>query len=340
MNTTSIEAELSRVIGAISILTPHHIRFGNDEPIQVPLQFMARQDKHPVPHDNLVYLLQSLMYTRCYCHRLEDPPPLPLPENLELPRTLSQANHSNEHWDYGWQVGQLGPHGQMLIVKGERQRLTSPGEYLNSIPGTPPQVGSFVSIRMPRDSFVAQPGFYWMYGDIPTDIWDEYGLIRFYFNCNPESIVHVVDYMSGTLNRYQVPYRMKALTSAQHYTRTDCAVLYCSRRYFSIVSRTVSYLPPSTSQMFDVSVPLFSKRIRDGVGFAEDPGTGESFGMHRCRLVSEGLVDAWRQGQYELSAKLAAIRKRFTSNGLILEKPYLNAGSFDIFPALEETQAA
>src|SRR5436305_14389954 len=39
--------------------------------------------------------------------------------------------------------------------------------------------------------------------------------------------------------------------------------------------------------------PLFTKRLAAGLGFAEDPGNGESFGMSRCRIVAEGLWSAY-----------------------------------------------
>ena len=58
-----------------------------------------------------------------------------------------------------------------------------------------------------------------MFSEVPPDIWDEFFLIRFYFNCTAEGVPELVAYLTSTLNRYQVPYRMKALTDpSQYYT--------------------------------------------------------------------------------------------------------------------------
>jgi len=68
---------------------------------------------------------------------------------------------------------------------------------------------------------------------------------------------------------------------------------------------------------------------------AEDPGNGESFGMHRCRLTAEGIVDAWRQNHMGPEAWLQAVDARFTLNGLKLNYPYLGPGSIECFELAE-----
>jgi HopA1 effector protein family len=72
-------------------------------------------------------------------------------------------------------------------------------------------------------------------------------------------------------------------------------------------------------------------KLASGVGLAEEPNTGESFGMHRCRLVAEGLVDAWKQGAHTLEERIQAVDTKFTSNGLKLDRPYLSPGSVELF---------
>jgi hypothetical protein len=85
------------------------------------------------------------------------------------------------------------------------------------------------------------------------------------------------------------------------------------------------------------SVPLFTKKLRNGVGLAEEPNTGESFGMHRCRLTAEGIVEAWYRGDQTIQGRMQAVNARFAFNNLKLEKPYLNPGSQDLFETLKET---
>jgi HopA1 effector protein family len=74
---------------------------------------------------------------------------------------------------------------------------------------------------------------------------------------------------------------------------------------------------------------LFTKFIAPGIGAAEDPKTGESFGQSRMRLVSRGIVDAWYGGLITSAARLAAIDTAFKTAGLSLRSPHLNGGSAD-----------
>jgi hypothetical protein len=64
----------------------------------------------------------------------------------------------------------------------------------------------------------------------------------------------------------------------------------------------------------------------EGVGAADDPGNGESFGMHRCRLLAEGLVEAYRSNIAGTDARIKAVQARFSQNGLNLDAPYLAPG--------------
>ena len=46
-------------------------------------------------------------------------------------------------------------------------------------------------------------------------------------------------------------------------------VLYCARRYFQIVARIIERLPVAAGRHLAATVPLFTKRLRAGVGLAE-----------------------------------------------------------------------
>lgn len=194
----------------------------------------------------------------------------------------------------------------------------------------PPQPGSVVSVLAPRESFIAQPGFYFMYGETLSDIWDEHALVRFYFHATSDIAPALLDYLTATLNRYQVPFRMKALTEPAGYQRSDAAVLYVSKRHYEITARLVLDIPSDIASQLRPTTPFFSRRVQDGVGLAEDPNTGESFGMHRCRMVAEGIVDAWMRSDQSVEGRLAAITARFAANGCNLNLPHLSPGSADL----------
>jgi hypothetical protein len=65
------------------------------------------------------------------------------------------------------------------------------------------------------------------------------------------------------------------------------------------------------------------------VGFAEDPGLGESFGQHRCGVLADGMLHAWERKARHLDERLAIVADHFASANISLSAPYLNPGSQD-----------
>jgi len=104
--------------------------------------------------------------------------------------------------------------------------------------------------------------------------------------------------------------------------------------------RIVRDLPLTVTDQMLFSTPLFSWQLQPGIGVAEDPNTGESFGMHRCRLTAEGIVDAWQRGDQSPEGRIRAIAARFTQNGCKLELPHLGAGSVDLDDVPREVEFA
>lgn len=338
MNENFIETDLAAVFQAVSILSTDIFQFAGELPIQASA-LPSYIPNHPLPENPLVRALETTLYNRCYAHRIHEWPPSSPEADPQFPLRLSAANRGRDRWDAGWKIYQTGSNGQIYISKGERQRAALPGEYItNAAPGAPPQIGNYATLIVPHESHAVQPSFYFLFSETPTDVWDEHDLIRFYFHSTPQMVESLIEQLTLELNRYSIPYRMKTLNDSALYTRTDATVLYCAKRYFDVVYRLLLFLPEEIRLQLMPSVPLFAKPLLPGVGLAEDPRTGESFGMHRCRLVSEGIVDAWLLGQQSIAARFRAVKTRFAMNGMHLEKPYLNPGSIDRFtmPLREE----
>jgi len=229
------------------------------------------------------------------------------------------------------------PGGQVSLIKGDRQRTAMPGEFISSgVPGMAPQIGSIVSVLAARESAAAQPAFYFVYGETLSDIWDDYARLRFYFHASGTVAPELLEHLSFRLNRYQVPFQMKALNNPQMYTRTDAVVLYVAKRYYDVCVRIILGLPSSTESGLRPQTPLFARKILAGVAFAEDPNTGESFGMNRCRLFSEGVTDAWTKGDQSSDGRLNAISARFQQSGFSLDAPHLSPDSIEFSDVASE----
>jgi type III HopA1-like effector protein len=333
--TTNVQQEITPILEAIKVQSPAAFLFRN-EVVQVapePVQPLAGLPAHPLPQVPLVRHLQSVLYARCYMRRFEEPqlatitPATPDPTFVHR---LSEANSSVQRWENGWAIYALGQNGQVWLQKGDRQRSAVAGEYITSgVPGMPPQVGSVVAVLSPRESMIAQPGFYYIYGETLSDAWDEHALLRFYFHSPAESAPDLLHYLIANLNRYQVPFRMKALVEPAMYQRSDAVVLYMAKRYYDISVRIIRGMPRDVAANLRPSTPLFTRTVQPGVGTSEDPGNNESFGMHRCRMFAEGIVDAWMAGDQSVEGRLQAIGARFAAGGFQLNLPHLSPGSID-----------
>ena len=68
-----------------------------------------------------------------------------------------------------------------------------------------------------------------------------------------------------------------------------------------------------------------------GLGLAEDPGGGLSFGQSRCRIAAEGLVRAHAEGAQSPAARAERMAAAFRERGLDPLCPYLEPGSRDTY---------
>ena len=318
----TVRADLTRVLSAIAVVSGDAVRFAGGDP--VPVQGAAGSD------EALTQTLQHTLYSQAYAHRLGGPPAVaPPPDPAFLP-TLVAANTGREQWNSGWVIQLSAPNGQVFVKKGERERVAQPGSFiLDNAVGGAPQPGNSVLLRVPAGAIDAQPGWYFAFGETLDEAADQFGLMRLYFNCAATTAPGLLGALTQALNRFQTPFQMKAPSDAALYGRTDALVLYVAPRYLPIVLRIVDGLRGGFALNLDA--PLFAKPIWPGIAGAADPGKGESFGMHRCRLVSEAVVQAWRAGVHDPSEWLEAVDGRFVAAGLDPARPWLGRPGGDPF---------
>lgn len=270
--------------------------------------------------------LRDCFYTRCYIRQCDGDGS----QNL-LPM-LQRANQSPDYWDAAWSVYQLGTNGTVMVQKGERSRTVIAGEYVsNKIPGMPPQTGDQLSVRVFPGSHLLQDGFYFAFSKTLGDQFDEYELLRFYFNLQASGACELLAAVTRTLNQYLLPFRFKTLQDGAAYRRADAAVLYVAKRHYAQVANLVLQMADRLQPYLRSAIPLFCKELAPGIGVAEDPGSGESFGMHRCRLLAQAVLRAWQGGAQQSTARMQMLRQIFQEQGLQLDKPYLNPRSRDLF---------
>lgn len=307
-------------------------------PQTAEMQSDESQDSLMSATSRLIENVTTQLYEKCYVRQFgvddgiyEENVLRKLSED-NLTQMFHSVNDNKDGWDPGWMIYQLGNDGRLFVQKGDRSRLVLAGEYsIYKWPGVMPVIGDLVSVRKYWGSTDVQPQFFFAFGSALSDQFDEYSVIRFYFNVSAFNAPNLMRQLTACLNRYQIPFKFKTLVQAQMYNRTDAAVLYVAKRYYHIVATLIVELQQDNKIILRNEIPLFTRFLIDGVGMAENPKTGLSFGMHRCNLMAQGLVEAWKLGKQNVSAQMELIELAFSKNQLNLNRAYLNPNSEDIF---------
>lgn len=324
INNAAMHEELKSIYAALQIHSQNSYAFAGGTAIPVT---MTNGQNNPV--QALISAINTSLYGMYY---VRDTASEPVQPSQSLLPNLSQANQTPDRWDPGWKIYQQSPDGRVMIQKGERSRTAVVGEYAaNKWPGMAPVAGELVNLRVYPGTADMQQGFYYAFGSNLSDQFDDYELIRFYFNVPAHAAAELLYSLTTQLNRYALPFRYKTLVDASAYRRADAAVLYIAKRHYPMVAALIQDLHASLGNKLRPVTPMFCKTLADGIGVAEEPGTGESFGMHRCRLLAEGMVDAWLAGSQNVDARANAVEKRFASNGIDMRTPYLNRQSVNLF---------
>jgi hypothetical protein len=338
---TTWNDSLSQVLAEIRIEAPHELTFAGRK-LAVPPVAPGANGANGTPKVPLVELLTGALYRYVYSRPFKPPlPPAPEGEQPEeyvidpaLSGILSAANTSRDRWEHGWTIAQIHSGGQITAQRGNTSRSLWPGQFLSKDgPGARPRVGAQISIFYPRESTSLQSGFYYCFGETPEDESFALGLVRFYWNVGLAGAPELVRALSARLNAFQVPFRFKCSVMPTQYDRTDVAVVYLAKRLFPFVADLLQEVHAAVRPHLGPEVPFFTWRLAPGIGVAEDPGNGESFGQHRSRLLAEACWSCYLRGDQETASRLAELRLLAAAQNTDPDRFHLNAGSLDCYEA-------
>ena len=315
-----VKSQLTRIIAAVRIRSIKRFSF-RDQDVDVDPPLPNRHP--PLP---LVHRLQGELYGTAYCARIDgsgfeaetsdNPPKNMVPE-------LSSANASRAGTDPDWLVLDRDPAGALIVGKRGMTRRLGPIEIIADAGAPPPAPGTVVSITIPRE-LPQSGGFYLASGETVDSSPEGRPMVRFYWNLPAAAAPALMATLTRTLNAKTVPFAFKVPRISTHYRRFDAGVLYIATPWHKAVAALLPEIYSSLADRLRPDTPLFTKRLASGLGFAEDPGPNESFGMARCRLLAEALWTAFVCDVQDEAGILDEIRRHFLLNGLDLAAPYVN----------------
>lgn len=267
--------------------------------------------------------LHAELYARYYS--VATAAPAPLHDGPSLVAQLSAANAGRSAWDPAWTLVTTVPDGRIAASKGDTRCTFAPGHYIR-------MDVQRVAVHLPHEHVEPRGAFYHVLGDVPSDDRELAQLVRVYWNIEERGAASLVSAVTDILNRYRVPFRFKILVRAGAFVRSDAAVLYFAKRWFPAVARLLPAIRERVRGALREATPLFTRRIDDGIALAEDPGPGDSFGMHRTRILAASI---WMAAP-NVEARMAKLEELFAHEGLSLERPWLNAGSWDWYDMGDE----
>jgi hypothetical protein len=186
---------------------------------------------------------------------------------------------------------------------------------------------SEVSVTMPFELLRLSPGFYMALGNEELD--GEEPVVRHYWHLSSSGGAALVAAGTRLLNDAGLPFRLKVLIDPGLYTRCDAGVLYTPKRLSSEVAGLLPSLRAAVAEHLRAGTPALTKPLGEGLGLAEDPPGGDSFGMDRCGLLAEAMVRGAELGLQTMEERLALVERTFDERGVDLDRPYLNADSAD-----------
>ena len=180
-------------------------------------------------------------------------------------------------------------------------------------------------VAVPREMTTGEGGHYVLLGRAIREARSG-RQVRFYWNFGAEGAVTFVRELSARFARTRIPFQAKVPVLPLGYARTDAGVLYLDDADVSASSDAIAAVYAALGAAVRSEAPLFALPIAPGLAFAESPQNGESFGMHRCALIADGLVRAHACGAGG-AERLAVMREPFAEYGLDLARPAFNPHS-------------
>ena len=321
---------LSAVIAAIEVRSWRRWSWFGEQAPELPSSAVRRLSSA----DRRSYLVQQLS-GRLYADFYTKGRPVPtVPTMLGNPVTqqaflaeLERANAGHGYWQAGWVV--RSDRRDQALVQREGFQLRIPAASGSFRAADTPARDDRGAVRFEKSRERFSPGFYMAFGNVELTESSPSDILRLYWNVSPAAAIRLVRESTTMLNAAGLPFRLKVIADPHAYARADAGVLYVRRADASHVLHLVAEIHASIGDDLRAATPAFSKKLDHGLGLAESPSDGNSFGMHRCQLVAEGLASAWEANARTPQQRLRHMLTSFADHRVDIAAPFLNPGSRD-----------
>jgi hypothetical protein len=324
---SAVHPDFLTIFTAVKVLSPTAYCFG-DELREFPAPAPPASDPVFLP------ALEGDLYARLYIRPTRTGAPADFLAQRDHISALSGANNGRGTWEPGWQVTGREPDGRISVRKDDVTFWVGP-DGLRARTGTPAP-GDYVRVRVAKELRSLMPGFYCAIGNGDQDDARDAPAprVRFYWHLTARAAVPYMAAITSRLNERGIPFRTKVVSDPNGYGRADAGVLYLERRDTTRLGDVLAAVHRAIAPDLRPEVPLFCRPLALGLGVAEDPGNGLSFGQHRCQLAARALWASYTRGDATPEQQAATCADVVRAANLDPAKPHLEPGSVDRY-ALE-----
>jgi Lanthionine synthetase C-like protein/HopA1 effector protein family len=276
-------------------------------------------------------VLTAFLYEHFYVRpRPQERPRTDIVGTRDFQHALVRATPQDPAWQAGFTFAGTGGTG-VVVTRGPLRFTARPGSVRpmdGPASGEALQPGGACAVRLGRQYRWRSPGFHLVVGRTLAP--DSGGAVaRLYWHLRASDAPTFLRAAVGRLDREDLPFTLKVLNSPDLYGRADAGVLYLRIADCARAAPALLALHAAHRSRLREEVPRFTKRLAAGLGLAEAPGDGESFGLHRCRAVAHGVALAYTRGQRDAHSRVAAVARALHQHGIPLDRPYLSLESVD-----------
>ncbi|SDH91847.1 hypothetical protein SAMN05421505_12662 [Sinosporangium album] len=251
-------------------------------------------------------------------------PAVPSPLDVNLGGALDAAHADATRFVGGWRAERATDLGGVIASRGGLLRhIPRAGYTVPARPGLPARPGDALLARVAWTWCDSDHGFWHTRrGPWPPPGADR--LTRTYLNVTFDGVPAAIEVLTTMLAGHRdMPYQIKTPLSGAHGGRADAVVLYLGAPDAAALA---GELPDAARRLAGVlrpACPRFTDPVAPGVGQAQGPLGGASFGQVRCDL----LARTWRAAppgvRRDAETLTSAIARGFADAGVDPARPYL-----------------
>ncbi|KGN37304.1 T3SS effector HopA1 family protein [Knoellia subterranea] len=216
--------------------------------------------------------------------------------------------------------------GVVVVHTATGRRALTRGEYVTTSgrPGFPPREGDRVRV-IERRGAVVQDGWWRTWGAG----WDQRrppaDTIRVYLRPAQGRVAELIRTVTSALAHHD-SWLVKVASRPELLDRPDAVVAYVAGPNRHAARAAVADAVLAAGLSIGDPPPL-TCRLGEGVGWADDPGTGESFGEVRCQAIATAYAAVEGHAQATTDADwLDAVAREFASRGIDPAQPHRTTG--------------